>query len=97
MGRGVQVPPRTLRKTMPDLVFRHFRLLHGAEPQWRPVTKTGKSTSLTLVTPWWLPPQWSPVMKTGKTGQSLRPYVEALGGSLRVVADFGDRQLMISD
>lgn len=28
---------------------------------------------------------------------TLRSYVEALGGSLRVVADFGDRELTLSD
>jgi hypothetical protein len=28
---------------------------------------------------------------------TLRSYVEALGGSLRIVADFGDRELTIID
>ncbi len=40
-------------------------------------------------------------IESGRTASSelgtLRIYVEALGGSLRVVADFGDRELTISD
>ena len=40
-------------------------------------------------------------IKSGRIASSelgtLRSYVEALGGSLRVVASFGDRELTLSD
>ena len=35
-------------------------------------------------------------LETSELG-TLRSYVEALGGSLRIVADFGDRELTIID
>jgi len=41
----------------------------ATQPQWSPVTRTGKTSSATIAAACSSLPQWSPVTRTGKTGR----------------------------